>query len=62
MTDYAPFARIILRYLAAGSYMGSEVVGGATGLDPDMVEVVSILIGVAVEFVYARARKFGGAT
>lgn len=56
MTQYAPFARIILRYLAG--------IAGATGwaADQDLVMALSLIIGAAVEAFYLYAKRSGGTT
>lgn len=60
MDQYAPFARIILRYgvgLAVGLNMGEELAA-----DPDLVLAVAMLIGLGVEALYIHARRKGKAT
>lgn len=58
--DFAPIARIILRYIIGG------VIGAAQGdmlaADPDVVTVVALGLGAAVEVAYAAAKKKGWAT
>lgn len=58
--DFAPIARIILRYIIGG------VIGAAQGdmlaADPDVVTVVALGIGAAVEVAYAVAKRKGWAT
>lgn len=58
--DFAPIARIALRYLV-GYAIGAEA-GEALALDPDMVMVVALGIGVAVETAYTWAKARGGKT
>lgn len=58
--NYAPIARIFLRY-AVGAVIGmaqAEVLAA----DADIVSAVAVLIGVGVEAAYAWAKKRGGAT
>tara|TARA_Y100000296_G_C5019128_1_gene178960 strand:- start:427 stop:615 length:189 start_codon:yes stop_codon:yes gene_type:complete len=62
MTNYAPWARIVLRYLVGAGVMGSQTLGDKLSADPDLVLVVSLLIGAAVEAAYAFAKRKGGAT
>ena len=60
MTDFAPFARIALRYgvgLTLGAEMGDILAG-----DPDAVAAVALLIGLAVEAAYGFAKRKGWAT
>jgi hypothetical protein len=58
--DFAPIARIVLRYIIGG------IIGAAQGdmlaADPDVVTVVALGIGAAVEVVYAVAKRKGWAT
>lgn len=58
--DFAPIARIILRYIIGG------VIGAAQGdmlaADPDVVTVVALGLGATVEVAYAVAKKKGWAT
>ena len=58
--DFAPWARIALRY-GIGYLAGSEV-GEALAMDHDAVLVVALAMGAAVEAVYVWAKKKGGAT
>ena len=57
--DFAPIARILMRY-GIGYLAGSEV-GDKLALDPDAVFVLSLALGALVEWAYARAKKTGGA-
>jgi hypothetical protein len=58
--DFAPIARIVLRYIIGG------IIGAAQGdmlaADPDVVTVVALGIGAAVEVAYAVAKRKGWAT
>jgi hypothetical protein len=58
--QYAPIARIVLRYVIGG------VIGAAQGnmlaADPDVVTVAALAIGAAVEGAYALAKRKGWAT
>lgn len=60
MTDLAPVARIVLRYVIGG------VIGAAQGDmladDPDVVTFVALGIGAAVEAAYVYAKRNGWAT
>jgi imidazolonepropionase-like amidohydrolase len=58
--NYAPLARILLRY-GVGIALGTEV-GQLLAGDADIVAVVALLIGAATEVVYAQAKKHGWAT
>lgn len=62
---YAPIARIALRYLVGAAVMYG-LIGAETGeylaVDPDLTLVIASIIGAAVEFVYAYAKKRGWAT
>jgi len=57
--SYAPIARIILRYIV-GLIIGADAANLLAG-DPDVVSVVALGIGLAVEVVYAFAVKRGWA-
>jgi len=58
--DYAPIARIIVRY-AVGVALGSDA-AGLLALDPDVITVVALGIGAAVEVVYGLAKAKGWRT
>lgn len=58
-TNFSPIARIALRY-GIGYLAGSEA-GEALALDPDAVLMLSLALGAAVEWAYARAKAKGGA-
>jgi hypothetical protein len=58
--DYAPIARIIIRY-AVGLIVGADA-AGLMAADPDMVTVAAVAIGGAVEVLYSLAKKKGWAT
>lgn len=58
--DFAPLARIALRY--GIGYLAGSGVGDALALDPDAVLAVSVALGAAVEAVYAMAKRRGWAT
>jgi hypothetical protein len=58
--DYAPIARIIIRY-AVGLIVGADA-AGLMAADPDMVTVAAVAIGGAVEVLYSVAKKKGWAT
>lgn len=60
--DYAPIARIILRYLVGAGVMGSTAVGDYLAADADLVLYASLAIGAAVEAAYGLAKRRGGAT
>jgi len=67
--DYAPWARIILRYLIGAVFFGSSELGKMLASDPDLVEATSYVIaagaasvGAAVERIYIRVKRRGGAT
>jgi preprotein translocase subunit Sec61beta len=55
--EWAPVARIILRYLAGGMILGSDTVGETLAADPDLVMVVGLIIGSIVELLYAYAKR-----
>lgn len=57
--NYAPIARIVLRYIV-GLIIGADAADTLAG-DPDIVTVVALGIGLAVEVVYAFAVKRGWA-
>lgn len=57
MNEYAPIARLILRYVA-GFGAGFAWVAD----DKDMLMAACLLIGSLVEIAYGYAKKTGGAT
>jgi hypothetical protein len=58
--DYAPLARIVLRYIVGG-VVGMET-GGLLAGDADVVLWLALGIGAAVEAAYAYAKRKGWAT
>lgn len=58
--DFAPLARIVLRY-AVGGIVGMDA-GALLARDPDVVTVVALGIGLVVELAYGIAKKRGWAT
>lgn len=58
--NYAPIARIILRY-CVGAVVGAAQ-GDMLAGDPDVVSVIALAIGAAVEAVYVIAKRKGWAT
>lgn len=60
--DYAPIARIILRYILGAAFMGSDEIGMQFATDPDLVMFGTVIIGAVVEGLYAFAKKKGWAT
>lgn len=60
--DYGPWARILLRYAIGAAFVGSPEIGDRLAVDPDLVAIVSLVIGLAVEGVYAFAKRRGWAT
>lgn len=60
--NYAPYARIALRYVVGAALMGSTQIGTQLAADPDLVAAVAAGIGVVVEGAYALAKRKGGAT
>jgi hypothetical protein len=60
MTDFGPFARIVLRY-GIGYLAGSQA-GDALAMDSDAVLALSLALGVVVEVVYSMAKRYGWAT
>jgi hypothetical protein len=58
--DYAPLARIVLRYIV-GAVIGMET-GGLLAGDADMVLWLALAIGALVEAAYAYAKRKGWAT
>ena len=55
--NYAPLARILLRY-GVGIALGTEV-GQLLAGDADIVAVVALLIGADTELIYAQANTTG---
>ncbi|QKV17867.1 hypothetical protein [Oricola thermophila] len=53
------WARILLRYLVGAAFFGSTEIGRELAADPDLVEVVAVVIGLAVEGYYVIAKKRG---
>lgn len=60
MMDFAPIARIILRY-GIGYLAGSEV-GEMLSMDQDAVLILSLALGACVEGAYVIAKRKGWAT
>ena len=60
MSDWAPLARIALRYIIGG-ILGLEA-GDLLAGDPDVVFYVALGIGAVVEVIYAYAKRKGWAT
>ena len=58
--NYAPIARIALRYIV-GAVIGAAQ-GDMLAGDPDVVSVVALGVGFAVEAAYAYAKRNGWAT
>lgn len=58
--NYAPFARIFLRYVV-GALIGSDI-GDILSADPDIVTYVALAIGAVVEIAYGFAKRRGWAT
>ena len=58
--NFAPIARIILRY-GIGYMVGSQA-GDALALDPDAVLMLSLALGALVEIIYTLAKRRGWAT
>lgn len=58
--DYAPVARIVLRYVV-GIIVGMDS-AHLIAADPDVVTVVALGIGTSVEILYALAKRKGWAT
>lgn len=58
--QYAPIARIILRYVI-GAVIGAAQ-GDMLAADPDVVTVAALGLGAAVEGAYALAKRKGWAT
>lgn len=58
--DYAPIARIVVRY-AVGLIVGADT-AGILAADPDVITMAAVAIGGAVEVLYAIAKRKGWAT
>ena len=58
--NYAPIARIILRY-AVGAIVGPSQAELLIG-DPDVVAIIALATGAAVEAAYVLAKRRGWAT
>jgi hypothetical protein len=58
--DWAPYARVFIRYVV-GLVIGMDA-GASLAGDPDVVTLVALAIGAAVEAAYAYAKRNGGAT
>lgn len=58
--DFAPWARIVLRY-GIGYLAGSEI-GEQLALDQDAVLMLALALGAAVEGLYVIAKRKGWAT
>ena len=60
--NYAPIARIVLRYVVGAGLLGSSVIGDQLAADPDIVFFASLALGAMVEAGYALAKRKGWAT
>ena len=60
--NYAPLARIALRYIVGAVFMGSATIGDTLAADPDIVAVAALVIGAVVETAYAMAKRKGWKT
>jgi len=58
--NFAPIARIILRY--GIGYMAGSQAGDALALDPDVVLMLSLALGAVVEGAYTLAKRKGWST
>ena len=58
--NYAPIARVLIRYIV-GAVIGMDGAAILVG-DPDVVTVVALGIGAAVEVAYTMAKRKGWAT
>lgn len=58
--NFGPLARIVLRY-GVGYFAGSQI-GEALAMDPDIVLIVALGMGAAIEGAYALAKRKGWAT
>lgn len=58
--NYAPIARIILRY-GVGAVVGAAQANILAG-DPDVVAMLALAVGAAVEAAYVIAKRKGWAT
>lgn len=58
--NYAPIARIVIRY-GVGLVFGLEA-GNILAGDPDTVLIVAAIIGVVTEWAYAYAKRQGWST
>lgn len=58
--DYAPIARIIIRYVV-GLVIGMDAAETLQG-DPDVVTMIAAGIGLVVEVAYGLAKRKGWAT
>jgi hypothetical protein len=58
--NYAPIARILIRY-GVGLIIGADAADLLAG-DPDVVTVFAVALGGAVEVVYNLAKRKGWAT
>jgi len=59
---YGPIARVALRYIVGAAIMGSPVIGEELAADPDLVAVLALAIGAAVEVFYVMAKRNGWST
>lgn len=58
--DFAPLARIVLRY--GIGYLAGSGAGEALALDQDAVNMLALAMAAAVEGLYALAKRKGWAT
>lgn len=58
--NYAPIARIIIRYIV-GAVIGMDA-GATLAGDPDVITVAALAIGASVEIIYTLAKRQGWST
>jgi len=60
MMDWAPWARIAIRYVV-GAVIGADQ-AGLLAADPDLITVIALGVGMVVEGLYGLAKRKGWAT
>lgn len=60
--NYAPIARILLRYLTGVSFGGAYLISEQIATDPEVIMIAASAIAGVVELLYAIAVKRGWAT
>lgn len=60
--NFAPIARILLRYLVGAAFFMGPEIGERLAADPDVVSTAALGLGLLVEGSYALAKRKGWKT